>query len=275
MPSSDDNPLGQSTEYPSKYAPELLYPIPRWAARSLLDIDKKIRFYGFDHWRAYELSWLDGTGKPRIAALELFFNAESENLVESKSLKLYLNSFNNEHYASAEDLLEVIRRDLSSLSKSEVKLVLKSMDELSRASLGTAEGRSIDTEPLSQLSSQPDENLLKTVAEPVFDEVLRSDLFRSNCPVTAQPDWASVQISYSGTKIEAASLLAYLTSFREHQGYHEECAERIFRDLMLQCQPVELTVAMQYLRRGGIEINVYRSTQILKSDMVAPRLARQ
>lgn len=269
------NPLGENVPSPSKYDPGILYPIPRWPARSLLDIDKKLPMHGLDHWHAYELSWLDTRGKPQVAIGEFFFNASSENIVESKSLKLYLNSLNQERFESREALAGIISNDLSALSKSRVTVELMSLGQGEGASVVLREGKSLDALDVEITAFQPDESLLKTRSEPAFDERVYSDLFKSNCPVTGAPDWASVEIEYSGMLIDEASLLAYLCSFREHQGYHEECAERIFRDLSRICQPSELSLSMNYLRRGGLDINVYRSTQPVPSDCVKRRLLRQ
>lgn len=269
------NPLGENIPSPSKYDPGILYPIPRWPARSLLDIDKKLLMYGLDHWHAYELSWLDSSGKPQVAIGELFFNADSENIVESKSLKLYLNSLNQERFESRAALAGIISNDLSALSKSRVSVEIMSLGQGEGGIVALREGRSLDQLDVEISTFQPDESLLKTRAEPAFDERLYSDLFKSNCPVTGAPDWASVEIEYSGMVIDEASLLAYLCSFREHQGYHEECAERIFRDLIRVCQPSELSLSMNYLRRGGLDINVYRSTQPVPSERVKRRLLRQ
>ena len=270
-----DNPLGSQTEHPRKYQPDVLYPIPRWASRSLLDIDKKVLMYGLDHWQAYELSWLNSKGKPRVAIGEFYFNSDSENIVESKSLKLYLNSLNQESYKNSEALRSLIERDLSAVSKSEVKVVIHSLEDSEEEGMGVRAGRSIDHHDIEVAVSQSDPELLRLEEGEADDEVLYSDLFRSNCPVTGQPDWASIELRYTGRKINESGLLSYLISFREHQGYHEECAERIFRDIMLKCQPSELRVGMNFLRRGGLDINVYRSTAPVTSDSVSSRLIRQ
>lgn len=270
-----ENPLGSQSQHPRKYQPDVLYPIPRWASRSLLDIDKKVLMYGLDHWQAYELSWLNGQGKPQVALGEFFFNSESENIVESKSLKLYLNSLNQERYQDAEAVRALIEQDLSAVSKSEVKVIINSLDEIDDDVLAGRAGRSIDHHEISLATNQADPELLRTGEGNADDELLFSDLFRSNCPVTGQPDWASIEVRYTGRKIDEASLLSYLVSYREHQGYHEECAERIFRDLMLRCQPTELRIGMNFLRRGGLDINVYRSTAPVTSDSVNSRLIRQ
>ena len=270
-----DNPLGSQTEHPKQYQPEVLYAIPRWANRSLLDIDKKIRMFGLDHWQAYELSWLSSLGKPQVAIGEFYFNSESENIVESKSLKLYLNSLNQERYESTESVRFLVEQDLSSISRSEVKVVIYPLDEIKVNVSGERAGKCIDHVVVELNAQQPDSQLLNIIDLDADDEVLYSDLFRSNCPVTGQPDWASVEIRYTGKKISESSLLEYLISFREHLGYHEECAERIFRDIMLKCEPSELRVGMNFLRRGGLDINVYRSTALVTPDSVNSRLIRQ
>ena len=270
-----DNPLGNRIEHPKKYQANVLYAIPRWASRTLLDIDKKIRMFGLDHWQAYELSWLNNAGKPQVGIGEFYFNSESENIVESKSLKLYLNSLNQERYKDTETVRSLIEQDLSKTSCSEVKVLIYQLEEVEAEAMTGRAGRGIDHVDVEIIAQQPNAELLKTSDDDVDDELLYSDLFRSNCPVTAQPDWASIEIRYTGKKIEESSLLAYLISYREHQGYHEECAERIFRDIMLQCQPSELRVGMNFLRRGGLDINVYRSTAPVTSDSVNSRLIRQ
>jgi len=268
------NPLGEKIPNPSKYDPGILYAIPRWAARSLLDIDKKLRMYGIDHWHAYELSWLNSHGKPQVALGEFFFNSDSENIVESKSLKLYLNSLNQERFEDRKAIAAIIGNDLSAISRSAVRVELKDVDARLEPAPGRA-GKRLDSHDVSIEVYRPDPSLLRRGEELVFDEELYSDLFRSTCPVTGQPDWASIEIRYTGTRVDEASLLAYLCSFREHQGYHEECAERIFRDLHQCIEPTELHLAMNFLRRGGLDINVYRSTEPVGSDRVNPRRLRQ
>lgn len=270
-----ENPLGEKIPKPSKYDPGILYPIPRWAARSLLDIDKKLTMYGLDHWHAYELSWLNTRGKPQAAIAEFYFSSDSENVVESKSLKFYLNSFNQEQFDSTEKLAAIIRNDLSALSKSEVKVSVQDLQNIYEDPVQARAGKSIDGLDISINGPQPDPSLLQTEDDAVFDEQLFSDLFKSNCPVTNQPDWASFSIQYTGAKINEASLLAYLCSFRQHQGYHEECAERIYRDIMQVCRPNELSIALNFLRRGGLDINVYRSTEPVGAEVVKARLIRQ
>lgn len=269
------NPLGESIPNPSRYDPGILYPIPRGSARALLDIEKKLEMYGFDHWRAYELSWLNSKGKPIVAIAEMFFDVDSENIVESKSLKLYLNSLNQERFPDSKAVAEVITNDLSAASKSEVRTVIHSLESQSQRTESQRSGKLLDTLDVEISSESPDDSLLTNDDDLVVDETLLTDLFRSNCPVTGAPDWAGVLIRYTGMKINEAQLLHYLCSFRHHQGYHEECAERIYRDIMLRCMPDELTISMNYLRRGGIEINVYRSSKSLSVSELEPRLIRQ
>ncbi len=231
--------------------------------------------HGFDHWHAYELSWLNSNGKPIVAVAELFFNADSENIVESKSLKLYLNSLGQEKFNSSAALSDVITNDLSALTKSQVRVDIHGVEQAGSSSPLPARGKSLDNLDVNISTYEPDEGLLVVGDELVFDEEVCSNLFRSNCPVTGAPDWASIEICYTGSRIDESGLLAYLCSFRQHQGYHEECAERIYRDLMVQCAPQELRVAMNYLRRGGIDINVYRSSMPLNSEQANPRTPRQ
>ena len=270
-----DNPLGEKSANPGKYDPSILYPIARWAARSLLDIDKKLLMYGIDHWHAYELSWLNSNGKPQVALAEFYFSSDSENIIESKSLKLYLNSLNQERFAHTDKVIATIAQDLSAISRSEVKVVLHSLQDFNATPQQNRPGKSLDVQDVAIIVSQPDPSLLKLDDQIVFDEELYSDLFKSNCPVTGQPDWASFAIQYTGSKINESSLLIYLCSYRGHQGYHEECAERIYRDIMQVCQPSELTIALNFLRRGGLDINVYRSSVPVTSDSMSQRSIRQ
>ena len=270
-----DNPLGEKTKYPLKYDPGLLYPIPRSPARSLLKIENNMVMHGIDHWRAYEISWLDQTGKPQVAVGEFFFNSESENIIESKSLKLYLNSLNDKSHKDVSEVIEKITKDLSRTSCSNVKVVLAHPFEIKDPISNNRSESSIDSELIECRSSYPDETVLQTETDIIFDAELYSDLFRSNCPVTGQPDWASFHIKYTGPKIKPDSLLTYLCSYRQHDGYHEECTERIYRDIMLQCGPTELKLSLNFLRRGGIDINVYRSTKPITGDSMGIRTVRQ
>ena len=255
----NNNTLGSKSVIPARYAPEVLYPIPRWPSRSLLDIDKKLPLFGFDHWHAYELSWLDGANKPRIAIGDIYVDARSENMIESKSLKLYLNSLNNESFKSMEQFEQRIRKDLTRLTQSEVDVLLSEPDRPALRELDDPDGQCIDGLELAVAGEVPDATLLCCQKERVTNQRLFSNLFRSNCPITGQPDWATLLMEYSGDQIDAQSLLGYVCSFRSHQGYHEECAEMIFRDIMTRCAPDHLVVGLQFTRRGGLDINPYRS----------------
>jgi len=271
----DKTPLGEKSEYPRHYDPELLYAIPRWASRSLLDIEKKIPLEGFDLWRAFELSWLGGSGKPEVAMGEFYFDARSENLVESKSLKLYLNSLNNEVFASSEKFAERIAGDLKELTRSDVQIVIRELGESPLSRIQIPPGKCIDNLAFGVMEFQPDAELLKTTGSHTEHSALYSNLFRSNCPITGQPDWATVMVQYTGPTIDEQSLLAYLCSFRQHAGYHEECAELIYRDLMFKCKPESLIVGMNFNRRGGLDINPFRSNRPISPDQMAYRFVRQ
>jgi len=271
----DKNPLGTPVDFPTRYDPELLYAIPRWASRSLLDIDKKVPLHGFDIWHAYELSWVDEKGKPQVAVGELYFDARSENLVESKSLKLYLNSLNNEAFPDSDSFAERVARDLKAVTNSEVAVQVRPLGDSSLNRISVPPGKCIDDQGLAEAELQPDAGLLRTTGGQSKRSALYSNLFRSNCPITGQPDWATVMVQYSGPTIEEQGLLSYLCSYRQHAGYHEECAEMIFRDLMLSCEPENLIVGMNFNRRGGLDINPFRSNRPISPDDLNYRFVRQ
>jgi 7-cyano-7-deazaguanine reductase len=268
-----DAPLGKISANISEYNCELLYPIPRLNNRVELGIFGELPFYGHDVWNAFEVSWLNAQGKPIIAWAELIIPCESSHIVESKSLKLYLNSFNNSSFASFAAVQKIITRDLSEAVHAQVQVSLKPLIELPHTLLSHFQGTCLDDADVACDTYMTEPNFLTTVAG-LVTETLYSDLFRANCPVTSQPDWASVFIHYTGQKIPHASLLKYLVSFRNHNEFHEQCVERIFMDLTNRCQPQALTVYARFSRRGGLDINPYRSTTPTdKIDNV--RLARQ
>lgn len=268
------NPLGQSTTYPEAYDAGLLFPIPRAQSRAELGIIDPLPFRGYDAWRAYELSWLDARGKPVVAIGEFLFPVTSPNLVESKSLKLYLNSLNQERFATPEEVEQLIARDLGAVAGSPVIAKVWSLRE-EGGQLATPPGLCLDTLEVTPQTYTPAPELLRNDAREQVTETLYSDLFRSNCPVTAQPDWGTMVIHYAGQGIDHASLLSYLVSFRNHEGFHEECAERVFRDLQQHCAPQSLSVAINFLRRGGLEINPVRSTAPQDVEFPASRFLRQ
>ena len=254
----DDIPLGKDTAYPDEYSPELLFPIQRLAAREQLGLEAgKLPFAGVDIWNAYELSWLNPNGLPQVAFAKLFIPCDSAAIVESKSLKLYLNSLNHKVFVNRAELQKTMVADLSAKTGSAV-LVEISDAEHQGHQLGALAGECLDDLEVAIDRYQPDAGLLKCGEGREQDCELHSHLFRSLCPVTAQPDWASVYIRFSGTTIEREGLLKYLVSYRQHQGFHEQCVEGIFRDINQRCQPDSLLVYARFLRRGGLDINPLR-----------------
>ncbi len=249
--------LGQATDYPDSYDADLLQPIPRALGRDALGLseDELLPFTGIDLWTHYELSWLDAGGKPVVAVGEIRVPAESVSLIESKSLKLYFNSLNFEKFARPEDFVARVEQDLSSAAEADVTLTLLAAG----ADIAPLPGRCIDDLPLVTDVYTPDPGLLRSNPEEPVDEVLHSHLLRSNCPVTDQPDWGSVLIHYRGPRIDPQSLLAYIVSFRRHSDFHEQCVERMFTDLRTHAGAEQLSVYARYTRRGGLDINPFRS----------------
>ena len=272
------NPLGQHTDYISVYAPQLLFPIPRAESRSLLGIGEALPFYGCDIWTGYELSWLDAKGKPVVAVAEFFIPCASEFIVESKSFKLYLNSLNQTHYASAVEVERLIAQDLSRVTNADVRVVIAPLNLPLNTAQHLAKIAEVQGELLDELdvvvdTYHPAPELLTTEVD-VVDECLVSHLLKTNCPVTGQPDWASLVVRYKGNKIQRDNLLRYIISFREHQDFHEHCVERIFSDIARMCKPKELVVYARYTRRGGLDINPFRSSNPnIKPELL--RLIRQ
>ena len=267
--------LGQKTEYISIYQPDLLQPVPRQLNRDDLALSSELPFQGYDLWNLYELSWLNSKGKPVVAVAEVKVCATSVNLIESKSFKLYLNSFNQTRFASTQLVIETLQQDLSECAQGPVSVVV--FDDLDKAPSQISElsGTCIDNLDIDIDNYQFDAELLQTACstDTVVDEELYSHLLKSNCLVTNQPDWGSVYIRYLGPAIDQTSLLRYLISFRQHNEFHEQCVERIFTDIMHYCQPTELTVYARYTRRGGLDINPFRSNCTSKIDNI--RLIRQ
>lgn len=262
MSNVHESPLGKPVDYAGGYEPALLFAIARAPNRSELGLGPEWPFDGVDIWNAYELSWLDPRGKPRIALAEFRIPARSPNIVESKSFKLYLNSFNQERLDGIDDLHARLVADLSAASGADVAVRLVPPSRFARVALEPLEGESIDEIELDMVDYGPPNSayLHCTADGEHVQESLVSNLLKSNCPVTGQPDWASVQIRYSGARIDRDGLLRYLVSFREHAEFHEHCVERIFLDLMRQCAPDRLSVYARYTRRGGLDINPWRST---------------
>lgn len=259
--SPQHSPLGKTSAYRSDYAPELLFPIPRQGKRAEIGVDDAaLPFVGEDIWNAYELSWLDLRGKPVVALGEFRVPADSPCLIESKSLKLYLNSFNQTRMPDRGSVAQRIAQDLSKAAGAPVTVQLRSLAQ-GRSLAAPLAGICLDELELDIDCYQPAPGLLR--ADPgreCEDELLYSHLLKSNCLVTGQPDWGAVYVRYSGAAIDREGLLRYIVSFREHNEFHEQCVERIFCDLLRQCAPRELMVWARYTRRGGLDINPCRAT---------------
>lgn len=253
--------LGKSVEYVQTYSPDLLHPVPRSLSRDKIGLNANaLPFTGADIWNGYELSWLTSKGKPQVAILRCTVPFDSPNLIESKSFKLYLNSFNQQKVDDIAQLESMLKKDLSACAgkKVEVEVILPGV--FNQMEIADLEGTNIDE--LDIAVNNYDLNVSALTIEPSGAEVeesLTSDLLKSNCLITNQPDWASIQICYRGPKIDREGLLRYLISFRQHNEFHEQCVERVFSDIMQQCKPKELTVYARYTRRGGLDINPYRT----------------
>ncbi|GHC31062.1 NADPH-dependent 7-cyano-7-deazaguanine reductase [Kushneria pakistanensis] len=253
-----DAPLGQTSAYITEYDPSLLYPIARSANRASLDLDEDdLPFEGEDEWQAFELSWLTPTGKPVVAIARFRVPASSSFLIESKSWKLYLNSFNQTRFASSVEVRRVLRQDLSRVVDAEVEVTLFGVDDIALAP-GRLPGICLDDLDVEVDTYQPDPELIITDSD-IIEETVHSHLLKSNCPVTGQPDWGSVLIRYRGPALDHHALLAYIISFREHQEFHEHCVERMFMDILREAEPDQLLVMARYVRRGGLDISPWRA----------------
>ncbi|WP_043316886.1 NADPH-dependent 7-cyano-7-deazaguanine reductase QueF [Microbulbifer sp. HZ11] len=254
-------PLGQETTYEAKYNPTLLHPIPRAVSRAQLGLDgEALPFSGADEWWGFELSWLNPKGVPQVAVARFRFAASSPFMIESKSFKLYLNSLNQTEFESENAVRRVLEQDLSAAAGSDVSVTLYDVENAELAVQRPA-GTCLDQQDIEARQYQPDAGLLKLVAGgETVAETLYSHLLRSNCPVTGQPDWATVSIEYTGPALDQQALLAYIISFREHQDFHEHCVERIYCDLQALADFQHLTVCARYTRRGGLDINPLRTS---------------
>ena len=277
----EQSQLGQTSAYVDQYDAGLLFPLPRETKRREIGITGSVPFLGADLWTAFELSWLNPRGKPQVALAHITVPCESTHIVESKSFKLYLNSFNNSTFASADAVRDRIRADVSATiwhggplqSSAGVKLLLP--EQLEREKVQELAGLSIDRLDVECTRYQPAPELLTAAFdEKPVDEILVSHLLKSNCLVTGQPDWGSVQISYSGPQIDQAALLQYIVSFRNHNEFHEQCVERIYMDVLTRCRPTKLAVYARYTRRGGLDINPWRTSHP-QSPPANVRTARQ
>ncbi|BCR28034.1 MULTISPECIES: NADPH-dependent 7-cyano-7-deazaguanine reductase QueF [Aeromonas] len=251
--------LGQQSAYISQYTPSLLQPVPRSLNRDDLGLRGELPFQGCDVWTLYELSWLNAKGKPVVAIGEVFVPATSPNLIESKSFKLYLNSFNQTRCDSLEAVQALLVQDLSGCAGAPVSVTLFTLDQATHQ-IAQLPGECIDNLDIEVDGYEFDETLLQGAAgREIVEETLHSHLLKSNCLVTSQPDWGSVVIHYRGPRLDREKLLRYLISFRQHNEFHEQCIERIFTDLKHFCAPEQLTVHARYTRRGGLDINPFRS----------------
>lgn len=270
-------PLGHAVAYPSEYDASLLFPIAREEARAALALPAHapLPFIGADHWNAYELSWLDLRGKPQVAMAHLRVGADTPHIIESKSLKLYLNSFNQTRLFSAEAMHALLMTDLARAAGGPVAVDLILPRQFATQALSEPIGACLDNQDIDIDLYTPDADLLRC-ADPAqtVSESLYSNLLKSNCPVTGQPDWASIVIDYQGPAIDHAALLRYLVSFRMHADFHEHCVERIYLDIMRRCRPTQLRVDARYTRRGGLDINPWRATPGYKAPS-SLRTARQ
>ena len=263
--------LGKNTPVVDEYSPELLFPIPRATARSRLGLSDDLPFHGADQWHAYELSWLDARGKPEARVGRFIVPATSPHMVESKSFKLYLNSLNSTRFDTEDDARRLITSDVSAVAGAQVSLELYPVGDASLAG-GELPGDCLDELEIEVDDAAPEAAVLAR-EEGDAQEQLYSHLLRSLCPVTGQPDWASVWISYRGPRINRASLLRYIIAFRRHQEFHEQCVERMFVDLLRRFSPEMLEIQAFYTRRGGMDINPFRSTD--PGALPRPRLNRQ
>lgn len=266
--------LGQATEYPDRYTPSLLFPIARHEGRAAMGLaETGLPFHGVDVWTHYEASWLDTHGKPCVAVAEIRVPATSPCLIESKSLKLYFNSLNFQPFASAADFIGCVEKDISLVAQASVQVRLVLPHECAAVAIADMSGECLDALPLHCTEFVLNPDALRVDAGLLVEETLYSHLLRSNCPVTHQPDWGSVMIRYRGPAIDHMGLLAYLVSYRNHADFHEQCVERIFMDIARRCRPEALTVYARYTRRGGLDINPFRSST---DDLPPPlRLFRQ
>jgi len=267
--------LGQKTEYASQYDRTLLQPVPRALNRDGLDITENQPFtIGADIWTAYEISWLNEKGLPQVAIADIYLDYQSQNLIESKSFKLYLNSFNQSKFADFNAVQQTMQRDLSECAQGDVKVRLNPVAVYDSQKIAHLQGDCIDEQDVEITSYEFNADWLKDcVSNEIVEEKLVSHLLKSNCLITNQPDWGTLHIHYIGKKIDHEKLLRYVVSFRQHNEFHEQCVERIFCDLMHYAKPEKLTVYARYTRRGGLDINPFRSNfENLPENL---RLARQ
>lgn len=252
--------LGKKSDYVSHYNPGLLFPIPRSAKRIELGLDSETPgFYGFDIWTHYEVSWLNPKGKPIVGIANISYPASSKSIIESKSMKLYFNSLNNTKFRDVDELTTILKKDLSQAVQENVDIEIIEVNSCMPAIASINDGVCLDDIDVECDTYQPNSAYLKCGSKSITEK-LYSNLLKSNCLVTGQPDWGTVCIEYSGNQIDRDGLLKYIVSLRDHNEFHEQCVERIFTDIKQKCSPDTLTVYARYTRRGGLDINPYRST---------------
>ena len=273
---AEKSELGKGSTYDHSYNPDRLYMIARAGKREEIGIDPKtLPFKGFDCWNHYEVSWLNAKGKPLVAIAEVMYDCNSPYLVESKSLKLYFNSMNNTQFKSVQEVENIVKNDLKTRLGADVFVKISPLTDTKQTAIQSSfSGECLDGLDVTCTTYLVEPNYL-SVEEEIVAEILYSDLLKSNCLVTNQPDWGSVQITYKGKKINREGLLKYLVSYRNHNEFHEQCIERIFVNILRICKPESLTVYGRYTRRGGLDINPYRSTEPFVFDKQNFRLVRQ
>ena len=269
----DRSPLGKAADYPDRYDPSLLFRLSRSEQREAIGLAGALPFHGVDLWTAYEISWLDDCGKPQLAVGSFIVPADSPAIVESKSLKLYLGSFAQERLPKIDAVERKIAHDLERVCGAKVEVALVPASKLAALALRALPGESLDGLDVAIERYEPAPEML-VAAGAKIEETLNSALFRSNCPVTGQPDYADVMVRYRGPRIDRAGLLRYFVSYRRHAAFHESCVERIFLDVLRHCRPEALTVYARFLRRGGIDINPFRSN-FESAPPATARTARQ
>ena len=273
-----DSNLGQETLYPDQYDPSQLFPIARAETRQSLNAELVSHWIGADIWTAFEVSWLDPKGKPVVAIVSFSFEQSNPYLIESKSFKLYLNSFNQSKFESTQEVIDRFQEDLAKASGGPVHIELKLSNEWNTCQIISIPGSCVDELEVEINGYEPDPALLKLIDtaqssdEPEQVHILYSNLLKSNCPVTDQPDWGTVVIAYQGQAIDPAAFLKYIVSYRQHNGFHELCVEEIYNDLIERCAPHSLFVMARYTRRGGLDINPWRASNATIVESVKPLL---
>ncbi len=267
-------PLGKNSDYISSYDASLIFPISRKGKRDEIGVCDPLPFAGFDTWNAFELSWLNKKGKPEVRIAQFDIACDSKSIIESKSFKLYLNSFNNTKFTNEKEVEDLLQKDIAKGVNGQVRVKLISVDDASQYNLCVFGGESLDELDVVCDQYTISDAFLSSEQSTLVEESLYSNLLKSNCLVTGQPDWGSIEIEYKGPKINREGLLKYIVSFRNHNEFHEQCVERVFMDIMKKCCPTELTVHARYTRRGGLDINPVRSTKKI-NPMKNTRMPRQ